>query len=128
MKKNIKLNCKKILNILIILVFLFPAISYAINTVETGYMIAPGESKEIDAHGVCRKVNNQSDDPIFDSKTFFIPTKTVLEWDSFINNHPEEVTISPCAVTVVTPVPTSSSGPDIYYHYYRGDEAGNFWE
>ena len=80
MKKN-KLNYKIIS--LLVVGLLMPVVAGAINTVETGYKLAPGETKKIDAHGTCMRVINNSNNPDFDTlKTFFIPTKTSNEWKS----------------------------------------------
>lgn len=139
-----RLNSKLILSALGILVLVVPVTVYAINTVDTGYKLLPNTFQDITVPGVtCKRVTNHSGDPdpasvyaIFDIKTFFIPTKILNDppslfsvgWNSFLNNLPEEISVCDCGAIGCGGVPTSSSGSDIYYHYYRGEEPSNFWE
>lgn len=107
---------------------MIPIVVNAIDTADTGYIVETGEKKEIDAHGVCKVVDNETDEhgnPI----NIFVPTKTVAEWEAFRNNLPQHVFLLPCVTVVVPPAatPTNSSGPDIYFHYYKDGGSGSFW-
>ncbi|PIK16079.1 fibrinogen-like YCDxxxxGGGW domain-containing protein [Halobacteriovorax sp. JY17] len=77
-------------NLIFTLLFTFSLNSNAINTVATGFQVAPDEIKTIVAHGLCKKVWNTS------STAEFIATKTSPEWLNFIANHPTELTVRSC--------------------------------
>ena len=55
----------------------FVSISYALNTNDTGYRVNKSTVTTIDAHSVCKKVDNSS------SLDYFVPTKASNEWSSF---------------------------------------------
>lgn len=54
-----------------------------------GYTVAPGQSRQIDEHSICKVVTNNNSDPIF------VPTKDATEWSSFLGN-PPYVTVAAC--------------------------------
>ena len=51
----------------------------ALNTVSTGYKFNVGETKTINAHGTQVTITNPINNPLF------VPTKTKVEWDAFLN-------------------------------------------
>lgn len=55
------------------------------------HLLASGQQKVIDEHGVCRIVTNTS------GQTIYIPTKAAAEWSSFYNTASGSVTAPPCA-------------------------------
>jgi len=62
----------------------------AINNCNDGWQIAVGQTKQINCHGVCKKVTNNC------SKTIFVPTRTSSEWAEFRSNKPGCVSLSNC--------------------------------
>ncbi len=120
-----KIKYSTLLKTTVLTIFLFPIIVSAINTNATGYKIRAGEHQEIDVHGICKDVINDSDvttNPVI----IFVPTKTAEEWSLFRDNKPSYVSLADCTTSVVV-VPTESSGTDIYWHYYRSEDTELFW-
>ena len=72
------------------IVLIAPVLVWGINTLLEGYRIT-SSGRDIDAHGVCKNVKST------DGNDYFAPTKTALEWNSFLNNHPNSITLSSCA-------------------------------
>ena len=62
----------------------------AINNCNDGWQIAVGQTKQINCHGICKKVTNNC------SKTIFVPTRTSSEWSEFRINRPSCVSLSEC--------------------------------
>ena len=62
----------------------------AINNCNDGWQIAVGQTKQINCHGICKKVTNNC------SKTIFVPTKTSSEWSEFRINRPSCVSLTSC--------------------------------
>ncbi|MFH1325446.1 MAG: S8 family serine peptidase [archaeon] len=60
------------------------------DSIESGYRIEAGQSIDINAHGVCKKIINNG------NQVHFIPTKTQIGWNSFIRNPPAEIIFSVC--------------------------------
>ncbi|MEA9355421.1 fibrinogen-like YCDxxxxGGGW domain-containing protein [Bacteriovorax sp. PP10] len=95
----------------ILFLLLYPATSFAIGTLNEGYMIVHGTSERINAHATCKKVANAHA-----SRDYFIPTKTSPEWTSFVTNPPTSVTFSNCDATyrscqdILRANPASTSG------------------
>lgn len=67
--------------------------TYALNTVDTGFQVSPGELKTIVAHNTCKKVWNTS------ATAQFVATKTSMEWTNFYVNHPASLTVRDCSVS-----------------------------
>ena len=72
----------------------------AINTCSSGWQISDGQTKQINCHGVCKKVTNNC------GKSIFIPTKTSTEWSEFRTHNPTCVSLSSCCTC--TPGTTQS--------------------
>mgnify|MGYP001054570441 CR=1 FL=1 len=89
---------------------------YAINTVSTGYQIAPDEIKTIIAHDMCKKVWNSG------STSQFIATKTSPEWLNFIANAPSDLDVRSCRVDCATLLETGITTSGIYN--FDIDDAG----
>jgi hypothetical protein len=95
----------------ILFLLLYPAVSFAIGTLNEGYMVVHGTSERINAHATCKKVANAHA-----SRDYFIPTKASPEWTSFVTNPPTSVTLSNCDVTyrscqdILRAIPASASG------------------
>lgn len=71
-----------------------PAVIGAINTASTGFQVNASQIT-IDAHGTCRQVSAN------DGRSYFVPTKTAVEWSSFWGNKPAGVVLNSCAETLV---------------------------
>lgn len=73
-----------------------PLVIYAIDTVATGWRLEDStvRSIEIDAHGVCHGVWNDSG-----TTDYFVPTKNSADWLAFRTNSPGDVTLYGCPVT-----------------------------
>jgi hypothetical protein len=112
-----KINLNIFSKIILFIFCLTPIIVFASDTVPTGFRTKK-IAREITAHAICRSVKNNLE------KEYFVPTKTLVEWQSFINNAPSDVALSLC---VTAAVDTSSSGPDIYRHYYKKVDSKRFW-
>jgi hypothetical protein len=65
----------------------------AINNCNDGWRISSGPTREIDCHGVCKEVKNDTC-----GKDIFVPTKTPDEWLQFRTNKPGCVSLSGCVV------------------------------
>jgi hypothetical protein len=61
-------------------------IANAINSCEDGYIVQPGETKDISCHSSPLKVLSSC------SAAIFIPSATISEYISFIDNHPDCIT------------------------------------
>ena len=128
MKKFFKFKKGKLsLIIIIATVFLFiSAITvYALNTWATGYRVNT-ETKDVlvGASQACHKVTNTS------SNSYFIPTKTTAEWDSFASHLPSGVSIGSCLPAPVLLLHTdgsdgSTSFPDSSLRNHNVNRAGN---
>jgi len=80
--KEFKMNIIKIkyfASLILVVMLILCSFSYALNTVDTGFRLEAGNSVEIDAHNNCRNVINTG------LYNIFIPTRTLSEWQSFIN-------------------------------------------
>ncbi|WP_417336575.1 fibrinogen-like YCDxxxxGGGW domain-containing protein [Halobacteriovorax marinus] len=64
--------------------------TFAINTVATGFQLAPDNLRTIVAHGICKKVWNTG------SESHFVATNSSPEWLNFIANHPSDLTVRSC--------------------------------
>jgi len=80
------------LTLAVLLFFWAVGFVLAINSVEEGYQVNIGIAQEIDAHGVCKNVTNNT------SSSVFIPTKTDAEWSAFRDNIPSGISLADCAV------------------------------
>jgi hypothetical protein len=95
----------------ILFLLLYPAVSFAIGTLNEGHMVVHGTSERINAHATCKKVDNAHA-----SRDYFIPTKASPEWTSFVTNPPTSVTLSNCDATyrscqdILRAIPASASG------------------
>lgn len=79
--------------IILLILLVVPELSFALNTVATGYQIPTGGSPvTINAHGVCRVVRNNR------SEAVFVPTKTASEWTSFRSNPLPSMTLANCCL------------------------------
>lgn len=86
--------------LLLLVLFFLPIIVFALNTWDTGYRVNHGgDTKEVivgSAGGDCHKVTNNHS-----SNDYFVPTKTIAEWDAFEAHLPDGVSISECSPTCV---------------------------
>ncbi len=64
---------------------------WLINTIETGTVLTDSQERQIDAHGICKKVQAT------DGKMYFVPTRSQTEWETFINKAPNGVNINQCS-------------------------------
>lgn len=71
--------------------------AYAINTIVTGWQVGPNTTTTIDVTSIggdCKKVVTANN-----GKTYFVPTKTVAEWNTFKAAAPSlSMTLNSCAV------------------------------
>lgn len=88
MKSLIK-NSKLLVIFLLTIIVFVPALVFAIDRVDEGWRIWPGETKEIvyDAYDYTNTitynlVNNSA-------ISYFIPTRSLYEWESFVYNFPD---------------------------------------
>lgn len=81
-----KLNYLQIPVLAIAVIFFGAALLRAATT----YRITAGSSPQVTEHSTCKKVTNSTGNDVF------IPTRTVAEWNSFINNPPSGVTVASC--------------------------------
>ncbi|HEY8964165.1 MAG TPA: LamG-like jellyroll fold domain-containing protein [Alphaproteobacteria bacterium] len=56
------------------------------------YTVADGATVTIDEWGGCRRVTNNH----ASNKSLFVPTKTLTEWQTFVNNPPAGVSVATC--------------------------------
>lgn len=70
--------------------FFVPSFVWGINTIATGYQVSTS-NVQIDAHGECRAVCVTSG-----SASYFVPTKTASEWNSFRSSAPAEINVINC--------------------------------
>ncbi len=99
---------KKSLRLLLVGAFLVvPVGAFAINAINDGYQVNSNGNQNINAHGTCQVVVNTS------SKNYFIPTKTVAEWNSFRNAAAGLIGISlqNCPTPTPSPLPTPTPTP-----------------
>ena len=95
----------------ILFLFFYPALSFAIGTLNEGHMVVHGTTERINAHATCKKVANAHG-----TRDYFVPTKASPEWTSFVTNPPTSVTLSNCDATyrscqdILRAVPGSASG------------------
>ena len=77
----------------IFVAFLFAFIVYAFNTWDTGFIVNAGESKEVfvGPSQECHKVTNTH--PTYN---YFIPTRTIQEWENFVSHLPPGVSVEDC--------------------------------
>ena len=80
---------KKRKEVIICMVFLLlVSLAVAIDSDVDGWHLDPGDILYINVHGICKIVTN------FDTvSSFFVPTFTSGEWDAFISNPPENVSV-----------------------------------
>lgn len=78
----------------ILFLFFYPALSFAIGTLNEGHMVVHGTTERINAHATCKKVANAHA-----SRDYFVPTKASSEWTSFVTNPPTSVTLTNCDAT-----------------------------
>lgn len=95
----------------LLIILFFPAVSFAIGTLNEGHIVVHGTSERINAHATCKKVANTHA-----SRDYFVPTKTSPEWTSFVTNPPTNIALTNCDVTyrscqdIKRAVPASTSG------------------
>src|SRR5690349_2557740 len=95
----------------IFFLFFYPALSFAIGTLNEGHMVVHGTTERINAHATCKKVANAHG-----TRDYFVPTKASTEWTSFVTNPPTSVTLTNCDATyrscqdILRAVPGSASG------------------
>ena len=80
----------------------------AINTVATGFQVAPDELKTIIAHGICKKVWNTG------SVSQFVSSKTSPEWLNFIANHPNSLAVRSCQASCATLLEMGTTTSGVY--------------
>lgn len=81
---------------------------FALNTVDTGFQLAPNELKTIVAHDTCKKVWNAT------TNTHFVSTKTSMEWTNFYVNYPTGITVRSCDVSCSTLNKTGGYSSGVY--------------
>ncbi len=91
----------RILLYIVFAALLPPLLSWAINTISTGYRIT-STPQTIDAHGTCKVVSSTS------ANEYFAPTRTATEWNAFLNNKPNGVSINGCGCKLRYKVKTST--------------------
>jgi hypothetical protein len=123
MKKNWQ-SFQIIILTFLILVFLIvaPVLVFGLNTVDTGYTSFQSQTKKIEdlaAIGAANKcvVNNST-------KDYFVPTKTIGEWNAFLGNLPVNVsTRSMCGpVSDLSCVDGVCSGSETYANCWEDCE------
>jgi uncharacterized protein (TIGR02145 family) len=73
-------------------IYLLIVVSFhCISQTQTYYQLSNGQTITIDEWNECRSVANNT------GNSLFIPTKTSAEWLSFINNHPNGITLNACS-------------------------------
>lgn len=72
------------------------ALVYAINIVAEGFQVMVAENKQIEAHNICRKVENGTG-----TAPIFVPTKALNEWMSVASNSNlrSDIRVTNCAGT-----------------------------
>lgn len=84
---------KKIFSFIFFLVISqLSSVSFAINTVDTGYQISIGQRQGLTPYGSCSSITNNHA-----SNVYFIPTKTSVEYSTFLNHPPTGVVVGACA-------------------------------
>lgn len=68
------------------------SIAWAINIISEGFSTTT-EFQEIDAHGVCHAVRQTWE------QSYFVPTRSSEEWQSFRNNLPWDIELSSCGIS-----------------------------
>lgn len=81
---------KKVISLLVIGLILLPGFAYGINIVAEGFRVSTA-NKTVDAWGICRVAIAQTS-----GKDYFVPTKTLTEWQSVINNKPSDLSLAAC--------------------------------
>lgn len=78
--------------IIISFIIMIPLIAYA----AVSYKSDPGTTIIVNEHGICKKVKNTG------TNSYFIPTNTLSEWNSFIsaNSYLTDITLENCATYV----------------------------
>ena len=69
------------------------------------YQVNVSQTVEIDEHGVCKDVTNDSA-----ALDVFVPTKTAAEWEAFRNNPPTGVSLADCVVAPTFFMPSFNRG------------------
>ena len=64
---------------------------WQINTLEMGTVLTDSQEHQIDAHGICKKVQAT------DGNMYFVPTRSQTEWETFISKAPNGVNINQCS-------------------------------
>ena len=85
-------NNIKIFSVSLVLFLIILSISLisALDTVSSGFEMTGGQTKMIVAHSVCKVVENQV------ARKVFVPTNTLGEWQSFMDNLPYGVVLHAC--------------------------------
>lgn len=78
--------------VVIFKLFAASVVTFALDTVSTGYRVNNGNTARVDAWGKCRDVTNSS------GADHFLATKTQGEWWSFLTNTPTGLSSSICSV------------------------------
>ncbi|MEN9852553.1 MAG: hypothetical protein RI996_496 [Candidatus Parcubacteria bacterium] len=84
---------KNKLYILAICLCFLPICVFAINVITDGFQVS-SSPLSIDAHGTCKSLSAT------DGQTYFVPTKTDIEWQAFINNKPAGIQSSVCGCQI----------------------------
>ena len=107
-----KIFIKKFIVPIAIFVLILPIGVWALGIIEEGFLVNNSEVV-IDAHGTCKKVKAN------DGREYFVPTKGIDEWSSFLENTPVGMTLSECIdFSDQVEFITSFSCPNPY-HYMR---------
>ena len=85
-------NNLKIFSVFLVLFLIVLSISLisAIDDIGGGFKMNGGQTRTIDVHSICKIVYNEV------ARDVFVPTKTVGEWQSFIDNLPYGVVLYVC--------------------------------
>lgn len=81
----------KRINLILFAIFFSIFGSWAINSVNFGFKTST-DGIYVDVHGICKNVKQLG------SNSYFIPTKSNLEWNSFRNNLPSDVVLNSCVI------------------------------
>lgn len=94
---------KKIKILILVTVLFSPVFTFGADY----YAVDKTKPVQINEHGICKKVSVGND------IKYFVPTKTKLEWQAFIDNKPSSVSLAACsATTSTTTTATTTSSVD----------------
>ncbi len=81
----------KIILAILLWILIIPTATWAIWGIFSGFRTT-STNQIIDVHGVCKWIKNTW------SKNYFVPTKTSIEWSTFLTNKPSDVAETSCSI------------------------------